>query len=33
MGMSEDLEVALAEGSTMVRLGRALFGERPPATG
>jgi uncharacterized pyridoxal phosphate-containing UPF0001 family protein len=28
MGMSDDLEVALAEGSTMVRLGRALFGER-----
>jgi hypothetical protein len=31
MGMSDDLEVALAEGSTMVRLGRALFGDRPPA--
>ncbi len=30
MGMSDDLEVALAEGSTMVRLGRALFGDRPP---
>jgi uncharacterized pyridoxal phosphate-containing UPF0001 family protein len=30
MGMTEDLEVALSEGSTMVRLGRALFGERPP---
>jgi PLP dependent protein len=29
MGMSDDLEVALAEGSTMVRLGRALFGDRP----
>jgi pyridoxal phosphate enzyme (YggS family) len=29
MGMSDDLEVALAEGSTMVRLGRALFGRRP----
>ncbi len=28
-GMSEDLEVAVAEGSTMVRVGRALFGERP----
>ncbi|MGD0312320.1 MAG: YggS family pyridoxal phosphate enzyme [Acidimicrobiales bacterium] len=28
MGMSDDLEVAVAEGSTMVRLGRALFGER-----
>jgi uncharacterized pyridoxal phosphate-containing UPF0001 family protein len=30
MGMSDDLEVALSEGSTMVRLGRALFGERAP---
>ncbi|HEX7460388.1 MAG TPA: alanine racemase, partial [Acidimicrobiales bacterium] len=30
MGMTDDLEVALEEGSTMVRLGRALFGERPP---
>ena len=31
MGMTDDLEVALSEGSTMVRLGRALFGDRPPA--
>ncbi len=30
MGMSDDLEVALSEGSTMVRLGRVLFGDRPP---
>ena len=30
MGMSDDLEVALSEGSTMVRLGRALFGDRAP---
>lgn len=30
MGMTDDLEVAVAEGSTMVRVGRALFGERPP---
>jgi PLP dependent protein len=29
IGMSDDLEVAIAEGSTMVRLGRALFGDRP----
>jgi PLP dependent protein len=29
MGMTDDLEEAVAEGSTMVRLGRALFGERP----
>lgn len=28
MGMSEDLEVAVEEGSTMVRVGRALFGPR-----
>ena len=32
MGMTDDLEVALAEGSTMVRVGRALFGDRPPRT-
>ncbi len=30
MGMSDDFEVALSEGSTMVRLGRILFGERAP---
>ena len=29
MGMSDDLEVAVQEGSTMVRLGTALFGPRP----
>lgn len=29
MGMTDDLEVALAEGSTMVRIGRGLFGDRP----
>jgi len=28
MGMSGDLEVALEEGATIVRVGRALFGER-----
>ncbi len=33
MGMTDDLEVALSEGSTMVRLGRALFGERPARPG
>ena len=27
--MSDDLEAAVAEGSTMVRVGRALFGDRP----
>lgn len=29
MGMSDDLEVAVAEGSTQVRVGSALFGARP----
>ena len=28
MGMSQDLEAALAEGATMVRIGTAIFGER-----
>jgi len=28
MGMSDDFEVAIQEGATMVRLGRALFGAR-----
>jgi pyridoxal phosphate enzyme (YggS family) len=28
MGMSDDLEVAVQEGATMVRVGRALFGPR-----
>ena len=32
MGMSHDLEVAVEEGATMVRVGTALFGPRPPAT-
>jgi hypothetical protein len=29
MGMTDDLEAAVAAGSTMIRVGRALFGERP----
>jgi pyridoxal phosphate enzyme (YggS family) len=29
MGMSHDLEVAIAEGATIVRVGTAIFGERP----
>ncbi len=29
MGMSDDIELAVEHGSTMVRVGRALFGERP----
>ena len=28
MGMSADFEIAIAAGSTMVRIGSALFGER-----
>jgi len=31
MGMSADLEVAIAEGATMVRVGTAIFGARPDA--
>ena len=29
MGMSDDFAVAIAEGATIIRLGRALFGDRP----
>ncbi len=29
MGMTDDFEVAVEEGATMVRVGRALFGDRP----
>jgi pyridoxal phosphate enzyme (YggS family) len=29
MGMSDDFEVAVEEGSTVVRVGRAIFGDRP----
>ncbi len=32
MGMSEDYALAIAEGATMVRVGSALFGARPPKT-
>lgn len=31
MGMSEDFELAIAEGATMVRVGSAIFGARDPA--
>ena len=31
MGMSADLEAAVAEGATIVRVGTAIFGARPPA--
>jgi hypothetical protein len=29
MGMTDDFEVAIEEGATMVRIGRAIFGPRP----
>ena len=29
MGMSDDFEIAVEEGATVVRIGRAIFGERP----
>ena len=29
MGMTDDFEIAVEEGATLVRVGRALFGERP----
>ena len=32
MGMSGDFEAAILEGATIVRIGTALFGERPRAT-
>ena len=28
MGMSDDFEIAIEEGATIVRVGRALFGHR-----
>ncbi len=33
MGMSDDFEVAIEEGATIVRVGRALFGARPGGGG
>lgn len=30
MGMTDDFEVAIEEGATMIRVGRAIFGEREP---
>ena len=33
MGMSRDLEVAIQEGATHVRIGTAIFGERAPRGG
>jgi pyridoxal phosphate enzyme (YggS family) len=31
MGMTDDFEIAIAEGATIVRIGTAIFGERPKA--
>lgn len=31
MGMSDDMEAAIAEGATLVRIGTAIFGQRPSA--
>jgi uncharacterized pyridoxal phosphate-containing UPF0001 family protein len=31
MGMSQDLEIAVASGATIVRVGTAIFGPRPGA--
>jgi pyridoxal phosphate enzyme (YggS family) len=33
MGMSDDFHLAIEEGATIVRVGRALFGERPAVPG
>jgi pyridoxal phosphate enzyme (YggS family) len=33
MGMTEDLDMAVQEGATMIRVGRALFGPRPHRSG
>jgi PLP dependent protein len=33
IGMSADLEAAILEGATIVRVGSAIFGVRPPASG
>jgi len=32
MGMTDDMDLAIAEGATMVRIGTALFGARPRGT-
>jgi uncharacterized pyridoxal phosphate-containing UPF0001 family protein len=32
MGMSQDFEVAIDEGATIVRVGTAIFGHRPKPT-
>jgi uncharacterized pyridoxal phosphate-containing UPF0001 family protein len=32
MGMTDDMDAAIAEGATLVRIGTAIFGSRPPRT-
>ena len=32
MGMSSDFEIAIEEGATLVRIGTAVFGDRPVKT-
>ncbi|MEI8391075.1 MAG: YggS family pyridoxal phosphate-dependent enzyme [Actinomycetes bacterium] len=32
MGMTNDLEIAIGAGSTLIRVGSAIFGDRPPIT-
>jgi uncharacterized pyridoxal phosphate-containing UPF0001 family protein len=32
MGMTVDFEVAVEEGATLVRVGSAIFGSRPPGS-
>jgi len=31
MGMSNDFELAIAEGATQIRVGSSIFGQRPAA--
>ena len=33
MGMTDDYSIAIEEGATIVRIGRAIFGSRPPMGG
>jgi uncharacterized pyridoxal phosphate-containing UPF0001 family protein len=33
MGMTNDLDAAIVEGATIVRVGRAIFGTRSPTPG
>jgi uncharacterized pyridoxal phosphate-containing UPF0001 family protein len=33
MGMTDDFEIAVAEGATLVRLGRVIFGARGNGAG